>query len=157
MRELDRAARAAVEVIALRVVARTSMRLCSLDRAVRVAARLGALGGRVRRAPDEALREVALATDRWMPEGGWLGARCLERSIVRLAMLRRRRLDAHMCIGVTISAGRVSAHAWNTLDGRVLFGDTEHARVRPIWDSCGAFGKRRRGSRTSIRAGVVVL
>lgn len=130
------------EVLLGRVVARLSLRALSLGGAVRAMELLGTAerlagpcGGDGRGGVGERVDRVQALTERWLPRRGVLGGRCLERSLVRHAMLRARGVSGAIRIGVSMEGGTLKAHAWNMLDNRVLFREGSIDRWTPIYDS----------------------
>src|SRR3972149_5199429 len=63
---------------------------------------------------------------------------CLSQSLALSWMLRRRGVDAELCLGARLDEGNLSAHAWVTSGGRVL-NDTPdvHQRFAPL-EAAGA-------------------
>lgn len=68
------------------------------------------------------------------------GATCLVQALAGCSMLERRKVRAHVEVGVDKQANALSAHAWLVVGGRVVLGG-EDARARfvvlearPSWD-----------------------
>ena len=53
---------------------------------------------------------------------------CLKRTLILLALLRRRGLSADLKIGVTKAGRTIHAHAWVEQEGEVFLDDAEFAR-----------------------------
>ncbi len=58
---------------------------------------------------------------------------CLTQALAAQALLKRGGFPAHLRLGVGRDAkGRFQAHAWVENDGRVIIGDSELERYRPL-------------------------
>ncbi len=81
--------------------------------------------------------------------------RCLTRSLSLWWLLRRRGIDARMCVGVRPLGDAIEAHAWVESDGRVLNDHPDVAQVFKAFDGdIAAISDAIRGASTSRGDGV---
>ena len=67
---------------------------------------------------------------------------CLERSLLTYRFLAREGVGPRLVLGARRSEGRISAHAWVTIDGRPIVEDGEALRVYTPLAEFGARGAR---------------
>lgn len=95
----------------------------------RLLARLNAIGVGARKTWPRAACECAVdRAYRLLP----LRRTCLKESLTLLPMLRRRGLDARLCLGVRREGDRLAAHAWIAQGGLSLEWDAESYGRLPI-------------------------
>lgn len=80
--------------------------------------------------PEGRVEAYRLATSR-VTRYSWIPGNCLSRSLALVWLLRRRGYDAQLHLGVSLADGDFAAHAWVTLDARVL-NDTQNVASRYV-------------------------
>lgn len=110
-----------VEAVFLAPIAALAVRLCRLDRAIRLVAAVPVPPALTRAAlPPDGLAWVATTTTTW------LGAACLTRAMVLQRLFTERGVRAVVVIGAARDARDLRAHAWVEHDGRIVSADGAH-------------------------------
>jgi hypothetical protein len=62
----------------------------------------------------------------------WIRAACLARALAAQAMLRRRGVASHLCLGVNRADTKLAAHAWIEFREAIVVGGSEAAAFKRV-------------------------